>query len=182
MNIQITGASGSGKTYLGRKLAKKIEYEFVDVDDLIWVWDEDIQPYTMPVSTEVSCEKLEKILLNNEGIVASGIYYPWAEKLIDYFDLLIVVETDDKIRKKRLIKREYKMYGNRAKKGGDMFEQFNRFLNWAMSYEYSQSISGSRYETDKWALKFEDRVLYIDGSWPLYKKIKVIQKKLRSLK
>ena len=152
MNIQITGASGSGKTYLGRKLAKKIEYEFVDVDDLIWVWDEDIQPYTMPVSTEVS------------------------------FDLLIVVETDDKIRKKRLIKREYKMYGNRAKKGGDMFEQFNRFLNWAMSYEYSQSISGSRFETDKWALKFEDRVLYIDGSWPLYKKIKVIQKKLRSLK
>jgi hypothetical protein len=73
------------------------------------------------------------------------------------------------------------MYGNRAKKGGDMFEQFNRFLNWAMSYEYSQSISGSRFETDKWALKFEDRVLYIDGSWPLYKKIKVIQKKLRSL-
>ena len=34
---------------------------------------------------------IEKILLNNEGIVASGIYYPWAEKLIDYFDLLIVV-------------------------------------------------------------------------------------------
>lgn len=24
MNIQITGASGSGKTYLGRKLAKKL--------------------------------------------------------------------------------------------------------------------------------------------------------------
>ena len=62
MNIQITGASGSGKTYLGRKLAKKIEYEFVDVDDLIWVWDEDTQPYTMSVSTEVACEKLEKIL------------------------------------------------------------------------------------------------------------------------
>lgn len=62
----------------------------------------------MPVSTEVSCEKLEKILLNNEGIVASGIYYPWAEKLIDYFDLLIVVETDDKIRKKDLLKENIK--------------------------------------------------------------------------
>ena len=33
MNIQITGASGSGKTYLGRKLARKIGCGFVDVDD-----------------------------------------------------------------------------------------------------------------------------------------------------
>lgn len=59
MNIQITGASGSGKTYLGRKLARKIGCGFVDVDDLIWVWDDNIQPYTMPVSTEVACEKLK---------------------------------------------------------------------------------------------------------------------------
>ena len=44
MNIQITGASGSGKTFLGKKLSEVLNYNFVDTDDILWVWDEDVQP------------------------------------------------------------------------------------------------------------------------------------------
>ena len=35
MNIIITGFMGSGKTTIGRKLAKLIEYSFVDTDSEI---------------------------------------------------------------------------------------------------------------------------------------------------
>ena len=181
MNIQITGASGSGKTYLGNKLAKKLKYNFVDVDDIIWEWGENIPPYTVSVPKEYALKKLEKILLDNNGTIASGIYYPWAESLINYFDLLVVVETEDKARKKRLIKREYQMYGDRVKKGGDMVDQFNRFLNWAMSYEYFDSASGSRIETNKWIQKFDNKVLYLNGKWPLRKKIRIIQKEIENI-
>lgn len=101
MNIQITGASGSGKTFLGRELAKVLKCNFVDTDDILWVWQEDIQPYTIPISDEEAKDKLKKILANNTSTVASGLFYPWSEDLIPMFDLLIIVETDVKIRKKK---------------------------------------------------------------------------------
>ena len=46
------------------------------------------------------------------------------------------------------------MYGNRFKKGGDMYEQFNQYLNWAMTYDTSGDKLGSKKETDIWEKKF----------------------------
>ena len=137
MNIQITGASGSGKTTLGKELSKKLKINFIDTDDILWVWEEKVQPYTIATDEKEACKILEYILLNNVSTVASGIFYPWSEKLIDMFDLLIVVETEKEIRKERIIKREYEMYGDRANNGGDMYNQFNEFLNWALDYDNS---------------------------------------------
>ena len=40
--------------------------------------------------------------------------------------------------KKRLITREYNMFGERMLEGGDMHVQFKRFLKWAMNYEENE--------------------------------------------
>ena len=181
MNIQITGASGSGKTFLGKKLSEVLNYNFVDTDDILWVWDEDVQPYTIAVSDEESCKILKQILLKNNSTIVSGMFYPWSESLIPMFDLLIIIETNKEIRKKRIIEREFEMYGNRFKKGGDMYEQFNQFLDWAMSYDTSDDKLGSKRETDNWAKKFDCKVLYIDGSKPIGEKIKIIFERLKEI-
>lgn len=181
MNIQITGASGSGKTFLGKKLSEVLNYNFVDTDDILWVWDEDVQPYTIAVSDEESCKILKQILLKNNSTIVSGMFYPWSESLIPMFDLLIIIETNKEIRKKRIIEREFEMYGNRFKKGGDMYEQFNQFLDWAMSYDTSDDKLGSKRETDNWAKKFDCKVLYIDGSKPIGKKIKIILERIKEI-
>ena len=179
MNIQITGASGSGKTFLGRKLAKVLNCNFVDTDDILWVWQKDIQPYTIPISDEEAKDKLKKILVSNTSTIASGLFYPWSEELISMFDLLIIVETDVKIRKQRIINREFEMYGNRFKKGGDMYEQFNKYLDWALKYDISNDSLGSKKETEKWATKFVCDVLYIDGNRNIDEKIRIILKKIQ---
>lgn len=181
MNIQITGASGSGKTFLGKKLSEVLNYNFVDTDDILWVWDEDVQPYTIAVSDEESCKILKQILLKNNSTIVSGMFYPWSESLIPMFDLLIIIETNKEIRKKRIIEREFEMYGNRFKKGGDMYEQFNQFLDWAMSYDTSDDKLGSKRETDNWAKKFDCKVLYIDGSKPIGEKIKIILERIKEI-
>ncbi len=181
MNIQITGASGSGKTFLGRKLAKVLNCNFVDTDDILWVWQKDIQPYTIPISDEEAKDKLKKILVSNTSTIASGLFYPWSEELISMFDLLIIVETDVKIRKQRIINREFEMYGNRFKKGGDMYEQFNKYLDWALKYDISNDSLGSKKETEKWATKFVCDVLYIDGNRNIDEKIRIILKKIQEL-
>lgn len=181
MNIQITGASGSGKTFLGKKLSEVLNYNFVDTDDILWVWDEEVQPYTIAVSDEESCKILKQILLKNNSTIVSGMFYPWSESLIPMFDLLIIIETNKEIRKKRIIEREFEMYGNRFKKGGDMYEQFNQFLDWAMSYDTSDDKLGSKRETDNWARKFNCKVLYIDGSKPIGEKIKIILERIKEI-
>lgn len=181
MNIQITGASGSGKTFLGKKLSEVLNYNFVDTDDILWVWDEDVQPYTIAVSDEESCKILKQILLKNNSTIVSGMFYPWSESLIPMFDLLIIIETNKEIRKKRIIEREFEMYGNRFKKGGDMYEQFNQFLDWAMSYDTSDDKLGSKRETDNWVKKFDCKVLYIDGSKPIGEKIKIILERIKEI-
>lgn len=181
MNIQITGASGSGKTFLGKKLSKILDCNFVDTDDILWVWEKNVQPYTVAVSDEESCEILRQELLNNKSTVASGMFYPWSEPLIDMFDLLIIIETSRETRKKRIIKREFEMYGNRYKEGGDMYEQFNDFLNWAMSYDTSDDKLGSKRETINWAKKFKCEILYIDGDKEIEEKIRIVLNKLNEL-
>lgn len=182
MNIQITGASGSGKTFLGKKLSEILNYNFVDTDNILWIWEEGVQPYTIAVSDEVSCKILESHLINNESTIASGMFYPWSESLIDMFDLLIVIETSSEVRKERIIDREYEMYGNRFKEGGDMHVQFNEFLNWAMNYDVSDDRLGSKKETEKWVKKFKCEVLYLDGDKEIEEKICIVLKKIHEIR
>ena len=182
MNIQITGASGSGKTTLGKELSKKLKINFIDTDDILWVWEEKVQPYTIATDEKEACKILEYILLNNVSTVASGIFYPWSEKLIDMFDLLIVVETEKEIRKERIIKREYEMYGDRAKNGGDMYNQFNEFLNWALDYDNSDDESCSKNATYKWIKKFKCPVIYIYSNKNIKDEIEIVLKEIEKIK
>ncbi len=181
MNIQITGASGSGKTSIGKKLSEILNCNYIDTDDILWLWDKSVQPYTVAINDIESCEKLKQILLNNPSTIASGMFYPWSESLIYMFDLLIVIDTDKEIRRKRIIDREYEMYGNRFKKGGDMYNQFNEFLNWSMSYDTSDDKLGSKKATDEWTKKFNCDILYIDGSKPINENIDIILAKISKI-
>lgn len=181
MNIQITGASGSGKTFLGKRLSKILNYNFIDTDDILWLWDETVKPYTVPLSEKDACNKLKEELLNNDSTIASGMFYPWSESLISQFDLLIILETDKEIRRKRIIDREREMYGDRFLKGGDMYNQFNDFLNWSMDYDISNDKLGSKIETNKWASKFKCDVLYIDGALTIDEKVSIVLKKMNEI-
>ena len=73
------------------------------------------------------------------------------------------------------------MYGNRFKKGGDMYEQFNKYLDWALKYDISDDPLGSKKETDKWATRFTCDVLYIDGNKNIDEKIRDVLKKIQDL-
>lgn len=180
MKIHIMGASGAGKTYLGKKLAERLNYQFIDTDDIIWRWGEDAIPYTIAVPDEESNIILGNFLDINENAIVSGLFYPWAENHINKFDLLIYLKTSIEERRKRLVAREIEMYGDRV--NGDMKEQFESFLEWACQYDYHTDKYASRIESEKWIKKFSCPVIYLDGAHDLEYKLNIILKKIYDIK
>ena len=54
----ILGASGVGKTTLGRITARKLGFAFLDIDDFIWMKDTEL-PFTVLYSRE---EKIRRLM------------------------------------------------------------------------------------------------------------------------
>lgn len=160
--IHVLGASGSGTTTTAKALAKALNYSHLDTDD--YFWEKTDVPFTKKRKIEDRVKLLEDDILCKNNIVLSGIFYPWGDMLTKYFDYLVYVETDDGTRIKRLIKREYDMYGSRMLKGGDMHIQFKRFLTWAMNYEKNTNEDIGREKTETWMKKSKLRVIRVDGT------------------
>ena len=68
-NLTLTGMMGVGKTTIGKKLAKKLKYNFIDVDKLIefkekssinLIFKNKSESYFRKLENEISLEKLKK--------------------------------------------------------------------------------------------------------------------------
>ena len=80
--IVIIGTSGSGKTFLGSKLAKALETKFVDLDDLHWLPGWQPRPeedFFNCIKNELSCEKW---VVSGNYTRASKYIWPQADMVI----------------------------------------------------------------------------------------------------
>lgn len=170
--IHIVGASGSGTTTLARNISLKYNYLHMDTDD--YFWRKTSIPFTEKRQISERLEMMKKELNEHKNVVSSGIFYPWGDELKEYFDYVICLNTDNEIRKKRLIEREYRMFGDRMLKGGDMHEQFHRFLKWALNYDLNINEDISKEKTDNWLKKVPGKVINLDGSLPINENLKKI--------
>lgn len=174
--IHVLGASGSGTTTTAQALSQKLGYVHLDTDN--YFWEPSEIPFTKKREIKERIKLLENDLQKNKNVVLSGIFYPWGDELTKYFDEFIYVETDRNIRKKRLIEREYKMFGKRMLKGGDMNAQFKRFLKWAMNYEENVNDDIGQEKTEQWLSNCKKKIIRVDGSQPVEQIIKKLENEL----
>lgn len=172
--IHILGASGSGTTTFAKTISLKYKYFHMDTDN--YFWKNTQIPFTEKREVSERLKMMKRDLNKYANVVSSGIFYPWGDELKQYFDYVICLDTDSEIRKKRLIEREWRMFGNRMLVGGDMHEQFNRFLKWALNYDLNVNEDISREKTDKWLKKVPGKVIILDGSLPIDENLKEIFK------
>ena len=88
MNIVLVGMSGSGKSSIGRKLAVKLNYEFIDVDDIIQRKTQmDLQDYIDRFGDEEFLQLEEKTVLDltvQNCVIAPGGSVIYSEKAINH--------------------------------------------------------------------------------------------------
>lgn len=160
--IHLFGASGSGTTTLARELCRAMGFVHMDTDDYYWLPTDPA--FTQKRSIPERLEMMNADIDASAGAVISGSLTGWGDPLIPRFTLAVRVETDTELRIARLRQREYERFGERIRKGGDMYENHMTFLDWAAQYDTGDVTMRSRACHDAWQQTLPCPVLTVDGA------------------
>lgn len=163
--VHIFGASGSGTSTIGRALAERLGYRFMDTDDYFWLPVDP--PYTAKRPTEERLRMMREDIESSGGAVISGALVPWGNPLMPLFTLAVRVVTPTDVRLKRLEARESAEFGSRKEPGGDMYEDHLEFMAWAARYETAGLEQRSKAEHDEWEKQLPCPEIYVDGTQPV---------------
>lgn len=160
--IHIFGASGSGTTTLAKKICESLGYFFMDTDDYFWL---PTNPkYTQKRPYEERLRMMKNDIENAENVVISGSLTDWGDELIQLFTLAVRLETSQEIRIERLKIREREKFGNRLDPDGDMYQQHQKFLEWAKLYDTGSLKMRSKIKHDEWQKSLHCKLILLDGA------------------
>ena len=174
--IHIFGASGSGTSTLGRALAEKTGFRFMDTDDYYWLPAEPMYTLKRPIPERLAL--MVRDLDECSDAVLSGSLAGWGDPLIPRFTLAVRLNTPTPVRMERLQQREYARYGRRILPGGDLYEQSQAFLAWAAQYDDGLPPLRSRALHDLWQQKLSCPLLTLDGTLSLDELAEAVLQKL----
>jgi adenylate kinase family enzyme len=147
MKIHLLGASGSGTSSIGSKIAELLEISFYDSDDLFW--EKTLIPFSKKRPRKLRESSLNKII-KSENWLISGSAIRWGDQLLYFSDLIILLTCPKYERIQRLEKRESYRFGNRILPGNDMYENYITFIKWASSYDEGSMEIRSKQSENAW--------------------------------
>ena len=161
--IIINGAAGTGKTTLGKKLAKELNFCHLDLDDYYWPQQNE-DPFKELRPREVIIEHLQSDMSKHSHFVMSGTIGSILWDVVNpLFDLAVLLFAPVEIRLERIQARALSRFGKRILPGGDMYEKHQDFRDHVKQYEIGfHSVSLERHE--KWASELNCPVLRADGT------------------
>jgi adenylate kinase family enzyme len=175
--MHILGASGSGTTTLGRRLAGDLGCRHFDTDDSFWQPTDP--PYQTPRPREERQRRLGESLHGNPDWVLSGSLCGWGDIFIPLFELVVflLVPTAERVRRVRL--REIERYGAAVAPGGALHDKHVAFVAWVARYDAASATERSRALHEEWLAKMPCPVLRLDGVRPVEIAVAAIGETLR---
>ena len=174
--IHIYGASGSGTSTLGRKICGELGYKLMDTDDYFWL---PTNPkYTLKRNTEERLGMMKRDISEAKNVVISGSLVGWGNELIPFFTLAVRLETTTNIRIARLKQREKEHFGARIDIDGDMYENHQKFIDWAKSYDTGGLDMRSKLEHDEWQKLLQCKIVVLNGANDLNMNFEIIHEEL----
>ncbi len=135
--INIIGASGVGKTTLGRALAARLGVPHFDSDDYYHLPGDP--PYQFQRTPQARCDLLEGDLAALDSWVLAGGAATWEPAPALSYTLQVFVSLPSELRIRRVLQREQALYGERILPGGDMEKDHRAFMEWTAGYDDSTS-------------------------------------------
>ena len=148
------GANGSGKSTLGRELARILNFKYMDIED--YHFEKSEIPYTLERSREDCLNLILADIAKHRSFVISAVTGDFGEEISSMYDLAVFMVAPIETRMERIRQREYKKHGYRIRKGGDMYEQHLKFVDFARSRHLSN--------IDKWVQTLNCPIIFVDGT------------------
>ena len=172
--ISINGCSGSGKTTIGRKVAERLGYLHLDLDDYYWDWDAPL-PYTQLRPKDEVIELLQRDMAEHDRFVMSGSI---SSKLWDFvnplLDFAVLLSAPPAVCMERVKARAFSNYGDRVLEGGDLYESHQTFYKTVGMYHTGENPSYSLERHQRWARELACPVLHIDGTRAVDENVEMI--------
>ena len=97
-----------------------------------------------------------------------------------FFELVVHLHTDAQVRMKRVHDRELDLFGERILKGGDMYEEHQKFLNDIAGYDFEIG-SCTLQQHELWINSLKCKVIKLDGAHALEENLKIILEAYREI-
>ncbi len=169
--ILVCGLNGAGKSTLGKALAQELGYRFIDNEDLYF-------PKTDPnyiYATQRTREEVEGLLLreirNCDSFVFTSVKGDYGPSVRACFRYAVLIAVPRDIRLQRIQSRSLQKFGQRALPGGDLYEQEERFFDFA--------AARAEDSVEEWIKTLSCPVLRVDGTRPVRENVELIALRLR---
>ena len=163
MGIMICGLNGTGKSTLGRMLADRMGYEFIDNEELFFPKTDPSYMFSDPRSKEEVIRLLEERISDNDRFIFAAVKGDYGDKLIASLDHVVLIEVPKQIRRQRVRDGSYQKFGDRILPGGDLYDIESKWF----------ALTDSRPETyvTDWLKTVNCPVIRIDGTLPAEKNL-----------
>lgn len=172
MKILIFGASGVGKTSLGKEIEKRTDFVHLDADD--YYWKKTKIPFTEKIPLEERNKNLKTDFNKFENIVVSGSMVSWGKEWETLFDLAVFIRLENTERMERLKKRETERYGEKLLTDKKIQQNSKAFLEWADQYENPNFNGRTLKAHNDWIKLLDCKVLRLNGETELNNNIKKV--------
>ena len=149
--VFIIGGPGSGKTTLGRRLARLLDIPLVELDAIGY------EDGAGPARSSAAREADVKVIARQDVWVAEGAFIGWTEPLAMAADHVIWLDVPWRIARSRIVSRHVRasLGGNNRHKG---LLKLWRFLQFANTYYTSDEGPENRAQTAIWLAQFGVKV------------------------
>ena len=164
--IIVCGLNGCGKSTLGKALAQKLGFYFIDIEDMYFTRTSTDAPYANPRSRAEVEKLLQDEVRKQDHFVFSAIKGDYGEELQKYYRIAVVIEVPKEIRTQRVRNRSFQKFGSRMLAGGDLYQAEEQF------FELAESRTEDFYV--QWLQSLQCPILRVDGTRPIEENVHFI--------
>ena len=165
------GLNGCGKSTLGRALAQKIGFHFIDNEELFFTRNAADEPYQNPRSrAEVEKILMEEVRKHGDFVLAA-VRGDYGKEILPLYRYAVLMEVPKEIRMERIRNRSFQKFGSRMREGGELYEQEEAFFRTAASRPEDYAAA--------WTRTLDCPVLSVDGTRPVDETVEWIVRQMK---
>lgn len=165
------GLNGCEKSTLGRALAQKIGFHFIDNEELFFTRNAADEPYQNPRSrAEVEKLLMEEVRKHGDFVLAA-VRGDYGKEILPLYRYTVLMEVPKEIRMERIRNRSFQKFGSRMREGGELYEQEEAFFRTAASRPEDYAAA--------WTRTLDCPVLSVDGTRPVDENVEWIVRQMK---